>query len=253
MKFFKLTTIASLLCCVCIANAQTSASKQLKSATYKKTMTKLVAENEALLESQKKLITALNESRDSLRTELTNNRNFANFVKRLTAENRGFQAEFEKKNTKIEQLSASLQSAEDKITQMNYEIEILKDSKITQVYDESLDAVKAKFIERMGAKNANFQFDESEDNNFTISKVIDGSSEAWFDFDKAMNVLLEMKAKFQPHKFDKNRTLVYITTNLSEKTRFSNKQFTPTTDNERIKLYNTKMIDLLAADLKKSK
>lgn len=252
MKFFMLPAAACLLFCVFSANAQSSASSQQLNEN-KKSKAKLITENEALIVAQKKLKEALAESRDSLRLELVNNRNFANFVKRLTAENKMIQGEFEQKNDKIKQLSDDLLSAEEKIARMTYEIEILKDNKVTQVYDESLDAVKAKFIERMGAKNANFQFDESEENNFTISKIIDGSAEAWFDFDKAMNVLLEMKAKFQPHKFDKNRTLVYISTNLSEKTRFSNKQFTPTTDNERIKLYNTKMIGLLAADLKQSK
>ncbi len=233
------------------ANAQKSSKKQ--SDECQKSQTKLVAENESLLTDKKQLTLALQESQDLLKIELVNNRNFANFVKRVNTENQAVRAEFEQKNDKIKQLSENLVQSEDKIAKMFYEIDLLKDTKVTQIYDGAIDVVKAKFIEQMGLNSANFQFDESEENNFTISKTIDGSSEAWFESDKAMNVLLEMKAKFEVHKFDKNRTILYVTTNLSDKSRFSNKQFLPNTNEQKIKTYNTKMIQLLAADLKGSK
>lgn len=236
---FTLTTVVYLSLNALLIKAQSAVILKKQVDEYKNLNAKLTEEKDVLSKS-------LTETQESLNQELINNRNFANYVKRLTAENKAIQGSFEQKEAKIKELS-------DKIAQMQYEIEVLKDSKITQVYDAPVDAVKAKFIERMGAKDANFQFDESEANNFTISKTLDGTTEVWFDFDKASNILLEMKAKFEPHKFDTNRTLVSITTNLLEKGRHSNKQFAATTDAEKVKLYNKKMVQLLEGDLKHSK
>jgi hypothetical protein len=244
--FFTLTTVVYLSLNALLVNAQAAASSKKQLDEFKKINAKLTEEKGVLSKS-------LTETKELLSQELVNNKNFASYVKRLTAENKSIQGEFEQKDAKIKDLSGKLLSAEDKLAQMQYEIEILKDSKVTQVYDEPIDAVKAKFIERMGAKDANFQFDESEINNFTISKTLDGTTEVWFDFDKASNILLEMKAKFESHKFDKNRTLVSITTNLLEKGRYSNKQFAATTDAEKVKLYNKKMVQLLEGNLKHSK
>ncbi len=250
----KTLMLATAVCCFTAdfaANAQKSSKKQ--SNECQKAQEKLVVENESLSSDKKQLTLALQESQDLLKIELVNNTNFAKFVKRVTTENQAIKGEFGQKNDKIKQLSENLAQSENKIAKMTYEIELLKDSKVTQIYDGTIDVVKAKFIEQMGLNSANFQFDENEENNFTISKTIDGSSEAWFESDKSMNVLLEMKAKFETHKFDNNRTILYVTTNLSDKSRFSNKQFLPNTNEQKIKTYNTKMIQLLAADLKGSK
>jgi hypothetical protein len=243
---FTLTTVVYLSLNVLFVNAQSAAPSKKQLDEFKKLNAKLTEEKDALSKS-------LADTKELLSQELVNNKNFASYVKRLTAENKLIQSEFEQKDAKIKVFSENLLSAEDKIAKLQYEMEILKDSKITQIYDEPVEAVKAKFIERMGAKDANFQFDESEVNNFTISKTLDGTTEVWFDFDKASNILLEMKAKFEAHKFDKNRTLVSISTNLLEKGRYSNKQFAATTDTEKVKLYNKKMVQLLEGDLKHSK
>jgi hypothetical protein len=253
MKRFFLSIIVCLFFIDLQANAQSLATMKRRLNECRRNSNQLKVENANLHSYQKQLILVVSNIRDSLNTELASNKNLALYIQRVTADNKVVKDENIKNYETIQKLSNNLASSESYASKMAYENEILKDNTITRIYDVSLDAVKAKYIERLGDKDSGFQYDDNEENTYKITKSFDGTAEAWWVFDKTIDVLMEMSIKLQPHKFDKNRTIASISTNLLEKTRFSNKPFTPQTDIDKIELYQRKAIRLLEDNLKFSK
>lgn len=253
MKHFFLNSVIFFFFIGLQVDAQSPATLKRRLNEYKSENLQLKQENQNLHGYQKQLIQVVSGIRDSLNIELAANKNLAAYIQRVTADNKAIKEENIKNYETIQKLSNNLASAESYSSKVTYENEILRDNTITRIYEVSLDAVKAKFIERLNDKDAGFQYDDNAENNYKITKSFDGTAEAWWVFDKTIDVLMEMSVKLQPHKFDKNRTLVSVSTNLLEKTRFSNKPFTPQTDTDKVELYQKKAIRLLEGDLKYSK
>jgi hypothetical protein len=154
--------------------------------------------------------------------------------------------------TKLGSTNATLTSTQKTVEMLQYELELQQNSEIGRIYDFSIDKVKEGLIARLSEGSLGFQFDEDEvAGTIKITKAFDGNTEAWWVFDKTIDVLLEMKMQMKPHKFDANRTLVYVSTILLEKVRYSNKQYQPQDDNDKSKLYQEKALRLLETNLRK--
>ncbi len=234
-------------------DAQSTSVLNRKLKEYKNLNVQLQEENKNLHNYQKQLLSSISNVRDSLNLELAANKNLAAYVQRVTTDNKNLKDENIKNYDTIQKLSSNLASTESYSSKMAYENEVLKDKAITRIYDVPLDAVKAKFIERLSDKTLGFQYDDKEENSYKITKSFDGTADSWWVFDKTIDVLMEISIKMQPHKFDKNRTLVSFSTNLLEKVRFSNKSFAPQTDLDKIELYQKKAIRLIDEGLGYSK
>lgn len=242
-----------LLLIVLQANAQSPTllkRKLIQSNTLNK---QLKYENKNLHDYQKTLITIVSNVRDSLNAEIEANKKMALFVQRVTNDNKKLQEENIINYDKIQKLSNDFSASEKRVVEANYEKEILANPEIVRIYNSPMDDTKLKYITKLGDEKLGFKYDEKDDNTYKITKAFGSDTEAWWVFDKTIDVLLEITIKFQPHKFDKNRTLAYVSTTLLEKVRFSNKQFTPQDDLDKIDLYRKKAIRLLEGDLKSSK
>lgn len=234
-------------------NAQSVTSLRQRLAQSNQLNRQLRYENENLHDYQKKLLTIVSNIRDSLNTEIAANKNMALFVQRVTNDNKKLQEENIQNFDKIQKLSNDLSLADKRIVELNYEREILDNPDIVRIYNAPLDDVKLKYIANSGDSKLGFKYDEKDDNVYKITKSFGEDTEAWWVFDKTIDILLEITVKFQPHKYDKNRTLAYISTNLLEKVRFSNKSFALQDDKDKIELYQKKAIRLLEGSLKSSK
>lgn len=235
------------------ANAQSLTSLKRKLVKSNMLNKQLKAENKNLHEYQKKLILVVSNVRDSLNAEMESNKKMALFVQRVTTDNKKLQEENIINYNKIQKLSNDLSASEKRVLELNYEKNIMSNPEIVHIYNTPIDDVKLRYIGNLGDEKLGFKYDEKEDNTYKITKAFGNDTEAWWVFDKTIDVLLEITVKFQPHKFDKNRTLVYVSTNLLEKVRFSNKQFAPQDDLDKIALYQKKAIRLLEGNLKSSK
>ena len=135
---------------------------------------------------------------------------------------------------------------------MQYELEVVQDPQIIRIYDLPFSKVKESLLSRLAEESLGFQFDDdTQKGTIKVTKAFDNNAEAWWVFDKTIDVLLEISFKLQPHQFDPNRTLVSASTILLEKVRYSNKQYEPQTDAEKIKLYQDKAMRLLEANIRK--
>ena len=235
------------------ANAQSPTLLKRKLVKSNLLNKQLKYENKNLQDYQKKLITIVSNVRDSLNTEIEANKKMALFVQRVTTDNKKLQEENLINYNKIQKLSNDLSASEKQVVEANYEKEILANPEIVHIYEASLDDVRLKYIGKLGDEKLGFKYDEKDENTYKITKAFGSDTEAWWVFDKTIDILLEITVKFQPHKFDKNRTLAYVSTNLLEKVRFSNKPFAPQDDLDKIELYQKKAIRLLEGELKSSK
>lgn len=242
-----------LLLIVLQVNAQSPTLLKRKLVQSNMLNKQLKYENKNLHDYQKKLITIVSNVRDSLNTEIEANKKMALFVQRVTIDNKKLQEENIINYDKIQKLSNDLSASEKRVLEANYEKEILTNPEIMRIYDAQMDDVKLKYISKLGESKLGFKYDEKDDNTYKITKAFGSDTEAWWVFDKTIDILLEITVKFQPHKFDKNRTLAFVSTTLLEKVRFSNKPFAPQDDLDKIALYQKKAIRLLEADLKSSK
>lgn len=162
------------------------------------------------------------------------------------------QANYEQLQIKLGSTNSTLNSTQKMVEKLEYELEIQQNPAIGRIYDFSPEKVKEALIARLSESSLGFQFDEDEiDGTIKITKAFDGNTEAWWVFDKTIDVLLEMKMQLKPHKFDANRTLVYVSTILLEKVRYSNKQYQPQADNDKSRLYQEKAIRLLETNIRK--
>lgn len=235
------------------ANAQSPTLLKRKLVKSNMLNKQLKAENKKLQEYQKKLILNVSNVRDSLNTEIEANKKMALFVQRVTTDNKKLQEENIINYNKIQKLSNDLSASEKRVLELNYEKEIMSNPEIFHIYNASIDDVKLRYIGNLGDEELGFKYDEKEDNAYKITKAFGSDTEAWWVFDKTIDILLEITVKFQSHNFDKNRTLAYVSTNLLEKVRFSNKQFMPQDDPDKIALYQKKAIRLLEGNLKSGK
>ena len=122
-----------------------------------------------------------------------------------------------------------------------------------RIYDVSAAKVKENITAQLSRDSLGFKFDDNLSQGIIkATKQFGTDTEAWWVFDKTVDILLELELKIVPHLYDSNRSLIYGKTNLLEKIRYSNKQYTPQEDVDKIKLYQEKALRLLESSIRKS-
>ncbi len=248
MKSLKLLCIASMfLLYPILTQAQIDrATKQLKSklSIANRLNNQLTEENKNLHSYLRQLNQTIANVRDSLNAQI-------DLSKKLDFESKKWQESTFNVNKTLQLTQKDLATAQDEIRKIKYENEILKDPAIVRIYDVSAAKAKDALVSRLGEASLGFQFDE-ENGNIKATKQFDSNAEAWWVFDKTIDVLLELNLRVAPHLYDSNRCLVYGSTNLLEKVRYSNKQYTPQEDIDKIRLYQEKALRLLEMNIRKT-
>lgn len=204
----------------------------------------LTEENESLHQSNKRFMNWVINLRDSLNLQISNNNTLTN--QKNTLEDQKAQLE-----SKLTSTSTELSTAQKNIEMLKYDLALEKNNEIARIYNQPIAKVKESIIDRLSDESLGFQFDEDDSKGLIkINKAFDGNTEAWWVFDKTIDVLLEIKIQLKPHQYDSNKTLLFASTSLLEKVRFSNKQYEPQDDIDKAKLYQEKAIRLLESKLK---
>lgn len=250
MNFLKLLCIASMFLLYPMTTyAQIDrATKQLKSklSIANRLNNQLTEENKNLHSYLRQLNQTISNVRDSLNM-------YIDLSKKLDFESKKWQESTFNVNKTLQATQKDLTTAQDEIRKLKYENEILKDPSVVRIYDVSAAKVKDALINRLGESSLGFQFDEdAAKGSIKATKQFDSNAEAWWVFDKTIDVLLEVELRVVPHLYDPNRSVVYGSTNLLEKIRYSNKQYTPQEDIDKIRLYQEKALRLLEMDIRKS-
>ncbi len=252
MKFLKLLSLAVILLLFfndsIYGQTQTDKLKTLRSklAEANRQNSQLTEENTNLHSYLRQLNKTISNVRDSINQELKLN-------KQLDLESKKWQESTFNVNKTLQASQKDLTAAQDEIRKLKYETEILKDPSIVRIYDESAAKVKEALIARLSESSLGFQFDEdATKGSIKASKQFDSNAEAWWVFDKTIDVLLELELRVMPHMYDPNRSLVYGSTNLLEKIRYSTKQYTAQVDTDKIKLYQEKALRLLEMNIRKT-
>ena len=248
MKLLKLLYIASVLLLYPISSqAQIDrATRQLKNklSTANRLNNQLTEENKNLHNYLRQLNQTVSNVRDSLNIQI-------DLSKKLDFESKKWQESTFNVNKTLQATQKDLATAQDEIRKTKYENEILKDPAIVRIYDISAAKAKEALIARLSESSLGFQFDE-ENGGIKATKQFDSNAEAWWVFDKTIDVLLELNLRVAPHLYDPNRCVVYGSTILLEKIRYSNKQYTPQEDIDKIRLYQEKALRLLEMNIRKT-
>ncbi len=246
----KINILLFLMGIMSMAHAQNSASrassalrKQLNEC--KQNNLQLSTENNNLKFSQRQLTNTMSNLQDSLKGRTTQIVNLKNDILRVNEQGKIL-------SNNVTSTNNLLSESQEKLKKANYEIEILQNPQIVRVYDMDLPTLKQALVSRLLESSLGFQFDEdASKNQYKITKAFDADTENWWVFDKTIDVMLEMNMRMEPHQFDKNKTLVFNSTTLLQKERFSNKQFALQTDHDKEKLYQEKAIRILEANIRK--
>ncbi len=249
MTFLKLLSTATIMLLFFDASyAQTDKTKALRNklAEVNRLNTQLSEENANLHNFMRQANQTISVIRDSNTLVLKQ-------VKQLDLESKKWQESTFNVNKSLQASQKDLSSAQDEIRKAKYEIEILRDPTIVRVYEYSAAKTKEALTARLSESSLGFQFDEdATKGSIKATKQFGNDTEAWWVFDKTIDVLLELELRVVPHQYDPNRSLVYGTTNLLEKVRYSNKQYAPQDDTDKIKLYQEKALRLLEMNIRKS-
>ena len=141
--------------------------------------------------------------RDSINLEIKQS-------KQLELESKRWQEATFNVNKTFQATQKDLTAAQDENRKLKYETEILKDPTIVRIYDESEAKVKAGFIARFSENSIGFQFDEDTTiGSIKATKQFGNDTEAWWVFDKTIDVLLELNLRVVPQLYDSNGSLVY--------------------------------------------
>lgn len=246
----RIITTFAFLCISLHLSAQNA--QQQKINTLRRQLTEcsenkkqLEYENTNLHDYQKQLLFTVSSVRDSLNNTLKSRNDLADKLSSEITKTNNLTLDLNKTKENLSNTSFALEKA-------NYEISLLQDPQIARVYELDIESLKKALNERLSQASLGFQFDEDViKNQFKITKAFDGNAEAWWVFDKTIDVLLEMNLKLEPHKYEPNKTLVLITTNLLEKVRYSNKQYTLQEDKDKIKLYQEKAMRVLEENIRR--
>ncbi len=248
MKLLRLLLIASIVLLYPITTfAQTDrTAKQLKSklSTVTQLNTQLTEENKNLHNYLRQLNQTISDVRDSINIQ-------TDLSRKLDYESKKWQEAAFNVNKSLQATQKDFITAQDEIRRLKYENEILKDPKVVRMYDVSAVKVKDALIGRLNESSLGFQFDEEND-SLKVIKQFDNSTEAWWTFDKTIDILLELNLRIAPHLYDPNRSVVYGSISLFEKVRYSKKQYTPQEDADKIRLYQEKTMRLLEANISKT-
>jgi chromosome segregation ATPase len=140
-----------------------------------------------------------------------------------------------------------------KVARLTYERNLLTVSDLIRIYRVTPAKTLAALLQNLNQTESEFQYSvDSTANELKIIRHFDDQTEAWWVFDKTLDTILELTLQFKRHRFDQNRTLVFASSRLLQKVRYSNKPFEEQNDTEKIALYRDKTLKLLEGNLRKS-
>jgi hypothetical protein len=170
-------------------------------------------------------------------------------MNRRVAQLQTAQCEADQERARIE---AVRDTALAKVSRLTYERNLLNISDLNRIYRVAPHVTRAALIQSLNQSESGFQYTvDSTANELKIIRHFDDQTEAWWLFDKTIDTILEMTLQFKQHRFDRNRTLVFVNPRLLQKVRYSNKPFEAQTDLEKIALYREKTLKLLEGNLRK--
>lgn len=144
-------------------------------------------------------------------------------------------------------------TALSKVARLTYERNLLTVSDLIRIYRIAPARTLATLIQNLNQTESGFQYSvDSTANELKIVRHFDDQTEAWWVFDKTLDTILELTLQFKRDRFDQNRTLVFASSRLLQKTRYSNKPFEEQSDTEKIALYRDKTLKLVEGSLRKS-
>ena len=150
-------------------------------------------------------------------------------------------------------IEAVRDTALSKVARLTYERNLLNISDLIRIYRIPPAKTLATLIQNLNQTESGFEYNiDSTANELKIIRHFDDQTEAWWLFDKTLDTILELTLQFKRHRFDESRTLVFASSRLLQKTRYSNKPFEEQTDTEKIALYRDKTLKLLEGNLRRS-
>ncbi len=250
MKFIKLLCMASVLLLYAKnTHAQIDrATKQLRSklSVANHLNYQLTEENKNLHSYLRQLNQIISNVRDSINLQIA-------LSKKLDFESRQWQESAFNVNKTLQETQKDLDTAQEEIRKLTYENVILKDPSVVRIYDISAAKVKEALINRLSERSLGFQFNEdATKGNIKITKIFDKNTEEWWILDKSIDVLLELELRVVLHQYDPNRSIIYSSTNLFEKAKNSNNEYTPQEDIDKIRIYEEKVLRVLERSIRKS-
>ena len=144
-------------------------------------------------------------------------------------------------------------TALSKVARLTYERNLLTITDLIRIYRVAPAKTLATLLQNLNETESGFQYSvDSTANELKIIRHFDDQTEAWWVFDKTLDTILELTLQFKRDRFDRNRTLVFASSRLLQKIRYSNKPFEEQTDTEKIALYRDKTLKLVEGNLRKS-
>lgn len=139
-----------------------------------------------------------------------------------------------------------------KVARLTYERNLLTVTDLIRIYRVTPAETLATLLRNIDQAESEFQYNvDSTANELKIIRHFDGQTEAWWLFDKTQDTILELTLQFKRHRFDPKRTLVFASSRLLQKIRYSNKPFEEQSDTEKIALYRDKTLKLLEGNLRR--
>lgn len=236
------------------------------------------AESDAkLIESQRERINTLQEQQTTLRNRLRQEERQSRLAEerlataRKTIEHRNdsigrYIQELTNLKEQLAQVQTTLRESEaararvevvrdtalTRVARLTYERNLLNVSDLIRIYRIAPTETLATLLRNLNQSEAGFQYNvDSTANELKIVRQFNDQTEAWWLFDKTLDTILELTLQFKHHRYDRNRTLVFASSRLLQKIRYSNKPFEEQTDTEKIALYRDKTLKLLEGNLRK--
>jgi TolA-binding protein len=190
------------------------------------------------------------------RTILDRNDSISRYIQELTALN-GRLAQMQVAQREADVTRGRIEAVRDTalatIGRLTYERNLFAVTDLLRIYRVAPSETMATLLRNLNQTEDGFQYTvDSTANELKITRHFDDKTEAWWLFDKTLDTILELSLQLKRHRFDRNRTLVFASSRLLQKIRYSNKPFEEQTDTEKIALYRDKTIKLLEGNLRKT-
>lgn len=144
-----------------------------------------------------------------------------------------------------------LDSVRQQTARLNYERQLITDSRVVRIYKFPLVEVRKTFLENLTKKDSGFGLEnESSATVLIVNRQFNERVSNWWEFDKTNDGLLEVTLRLIEHPFDPQRAIVYADTKLLQKERNGDKLYADQSDPEKLTLYRDRTLRLLEGFLR---
>ncbi len=164
-------------------------------------------------------------------------------VKDFKTVNQSLEATLARKNTQLAE-------RDQQIVRLDYERQLLMDSKLIRLYHSTPVEVRKQFIANVNRPDSGFHFDDDPlVNQLKITRQFGDQAEGWWVFDQTLDSVLEIVFTIKRHRFDANKTLLYADSRLTQKKRFSNAVYEQQSDIDKVNFYRNKALAFIEGSL----